>query len=47
VIALILLAHLEEDGLSIALLAALTVLTVAVLAVRETVLGVKWISGHR
>jgi hypothetical protein len=47
VIALIALAYLEEDGLllSIALLAAVIVLAVAVAAVRETVLGAKWISG--
>jgi hypothetical protein len=46
VIALISLAYLEEDGLllSIALLAAIIVLTVA-LVVWETVLGAKWISG--
>jgi hypothetical protein len=47
VIALISLAYLEEDGLvlSIGLLAAIVVLTVAVAAVWETVLGVKWLSG--
>ena len=47
VIALISLAYLEEDGLalSIALLAALVVLTVALVAVWQTVLGAKWISG--
>jgi hypothetical protein len=47
VIALISLAYLEEDGLllSIALLAAVIVLMVAVAAVWETVLGAKWISG--
>jgi hypothetical protein len=47
VIALISLAYLEEDGLvlSIGLLAALVVLTAAVAAVWETVLGVKWLSG--
>jgi hypothetical protein len=45
-VALISLAYLEEDGLllSIALLAALVVLTVMLLAVRETFLGAKWIS---
>lgn len=47
VIALISLAYLEEDGLllSIALLAAVIVLTVAFVAAWETVLGAKWISG--
>jgi hypothetical protein len=47
VIALISLAYLEEDGLllSIGLLAAVLVLTVAVVAVWETVLGAKWIIG--
>ena len=47
VIALISLAYLEEDGLllSIALLAAVIVLTVALVGVWETVLGAKWISG--
>jgi hypothetical protein len=47
VIALISLAYLEEDGLllSIALLAAVIVLMVAMAAVRETILGAKWISG--
>jgi hypothetical protein len=47
VIALISLAYLEEDGLllSIALLAAILVLTVALVAVWETVLGAKWIIG--
>jgi hypothetical protein len=46
VIALIFLAYLEEDGLllSIALLAAVIVLTVAVAAVWQTVLGAEWIS---
>jgi ABC-type branched-subunit amino acid transport system permease subunit len=46
VIALISLAYLEEDGLllSIALLAAVIVLTVAVAAVWQTVLGAEWIS---
>jgi hypothetical protein len=49
VIALISLAYLEEDGLAlfIALLAALVVLTVALVAVWQTVLGAKWISGLR
>lgn len=47
VIALISLAYLEEDGLvlSIGLFAAVIVLTVAVVAVWETVLGIKWLSG--
>ena len=47
VIALISLAYLEEDGilLSIALLAAATVLTVEFMAVWETVLGAKWLVG--
>jgi hypothetical protein len=47
VIALISLAYLEEDGLllSIALLAAVIVLTVELVAVWETVLGAKWIVG--
>jgi hypothetical protein len=47
VIALMSLAYLEEDGLllSIALLAAVIVLTVAVVAIWETVLGAQWISG--
>jgi hypothetical protein len=47
VIALISLAYLEEDGLllSIGLLAAVLVLTVALVAVWETVLGAKWIIG--
>ena len=47
VIALISLAYLEEDGLllSIALLAAVIVLTVELMAVWETVVGAKWISG--
>jgi hypothetical protein len=47
VIALISLAYLEEDGvlLSIALLVAAIVLTVTFVAVCETVLGAKWISG--
>jgi len=45
VIALISLAYLEEDGvlLSIALLAAVIVLTVATAAVWEMVVGAKWI----
>lgn len=47
VIALISLAYLEEDGLvlSISLCAALVVLTVAVVMIWETVVGVKWLSG--
>ena len=47
VIALISLAYLEEDGLllSIALLAAVIVLTVELMAVWETVVGAKWIVG--
>jgi hypothetical protein len=47
VIALISLAYLEEDGvlLMIALLAAIIVLAVALVAVWETVLGAKWLSG--
>jgi len=47
VIALISLAYLEEDGLllSIALLASIIVLAVELVAVWETVLGAKWISG--
>ena len=47
VIALISLAYLEEDGLllSIALLAAVIVLTVALRAIWETFLGAKWF-GH-
>ena len=47
VIDLISLAYLEEDGLllSIALLAAVMVLTVALVVVWETVLGAKWIFG--
>ena len=49
VIALISLAYLEEDGLllSVALLAAVIVLTVALAAVWETILGARWISGLR
>jgi hypothetical protein len=45
VIALISLAYLEEDGilLSIALLAAVIVLTLATAAVWEMVVGAKWI----
>ena len=47
VIALISLAYLEEDGLLllIALVAAVIVLTVAGLAVWETVHGAKWLRG--
>ena len=47
VIALISLAYLEEDGLllSIALLAAVIVLTVELVVVWETVRGAKWIIG--
>lgn len=47
VIALISLAYIEEDGilLSIALLVAVGVLTVALTAVWQTVVGAKWISG--
>jgi len=47
VIALISLAYLEEDGLllSIALLAAVIVIAVALLAVWETIRGAEWISG--
>ena len=47
VIALISLAYLEEDGLLllIALLTAIMVLTVAVLAVWQTVHGAKWLRG--
>jgi hypothetical protein len=47
VIALISLAYLEEDGLllSIALLAAVIVLTAALLAIWETFVGAKWL-GH-
>jgi hypothetical protein len=49
VIALISLAYLEEDGLAlmIALLAAVIMLTLALVAVWQTVLGAKWISGLR
>ena len=47
VIALISLAYLEEDGLllSIALLAAVIVMTIESMAVWETVLGAEWIVG--
>jgi len=47
VVALISIAYLEEDGvlLSIALLAALVVLAVAIMAVWEVVAGAKWIVG--
>jgi hypothetical protein len=47
VIALISLAYLEEDGLllSVALLAAVIVLTFMLVAVWEAVLGAKWIIG--
>jgi hypothetical protein len=47
VIALIALAYLEEDGLLllIALVAAVGVLAVAGLAVRETVHGANWLRG--
>jgi hypothetical protein len=46
VIALIALAYLEEDGvlLSIALLAAVIVLAIALAAVWETVRGAEWMS---
>jgi hypothetical protein len=46
VIAMISLAYLEEDGLllSIALLAAVVVVTVELVVVWETVLGAKWIT---
>jgi hypothetical protein len=49
VIALISLACLEEDGLAlcVALPAALVALTVSLVAVSQTVLGAKWISGLR
>ena len=49
VIALISLAYLEEDGLVllIALLAAIIVMTVAVVVVWETVFGGKWLSDLR
>jgi hypothetical protein len=45
VIALISLAYLEEDGvlLSIALLAAVIVMTVATMRVWEVVVGAKWL----
>jgi len=47
VIALISLAYLQEDGLllSIAVLAAVIVVTVELVAIRETVLGAKRIIG--
>ena len=47
VIALISLAYLEEDGLllALALLASVIVLAIELVAVWETVLGAKWISG--
>jgi hypothetical protein len=47
VIALISLAYFQDDGLllSIALLVAFIVLTVELVAVRETVLGARWIIG--
>ena len=47
VIALISLAYLEEDGLllSMALLAAVVVLTVMLVAVWEAVLGAQWVIG--
>jgi hypothetical protein len=47
VIALISLAYLEEDGLllSIALLAAVTVLIVELVVVWGTILGAKWVIG--
>jgi hypothetical protein len=46
VIALISLAYLEEDGvlLSISLLAAMTVMTVATMGVWEMVVGARWIA---
>ena len=46
VIAVISLAYLEEDGLvlSIGLLAAIVILTIAVVAVWEMALGVQWFS---
>ena len=45
VIALISLAYIEEDGvlLSIALLAAVIVLTVATAAIWEMLVGAKWL----
>jgi len=48
VVALISIAYLEEDGLllSIALLAALVVLTAAIMAVWEMIVGAKWIVGR-
>jgi hypothetical protein len=47
VIALISLAYLEEDGvlLSIALLAAIVVLTIELGAIWGTVVGAEWIIG--
>jgi hypothetical protein len=47
VIALISLAYLEEDGLllSIALAAAVVVLTVEFAVVWQTILGAKWLIG--
>jgi hypothetical protein len=47
VIALISLAYLEEDGLllTIALFAAVMVVTIELMAVWQTVLGAKWIFG--
>ena len=47
VITLISLAYLEEDGLllTIALLAAVIVLGIEFVAIRETVVGAKWIIG--
>jgi hypothetical protein len=47
VIALIALAYLEEDGLllPIALLAAVLVVAIEFMAVWETVLGAKWVTG--
>jgi hypothetical protein len=46
VIVLISLAYLEEDGvlLSIALLAAIIVITVATMGIWEVVVGAKWIA---
>jgi hypothetical protein len=47
VIALIALAYIEEDGvlLSIAVVAAVIVLTVAIVAIWELMVGAKWIVG--
>ncbi len=45
VIALISLAYLEEDELSIAMLASVVVLAVELAAIWETILGAKWIAG--